>query len=600
MPAANRRNSHRAKTTKASTATRRSRSRQPGVDGAAVQWIQVGVVAATLGGAAVALGHGIASAASDEFSLPAGTRHASIDHSRATAANATDFGPGVAPHAIRIASAEPSTSDIADRGADSEHHSTPASSKQIHVFKPDPSNLSPNALLAKVTLPDPVPPQSISRVVISSPVAAVFSLQSATTTPPAGFAGGEAAWGLISAVGSPFNRRRPIAVPAATQLPVTTTAGFRPTGTDGTAVAATGKDLAAGTGAFAAASAAWSGGTTEYADSTPDMTAKRKAAQAETNALVGWLPVSSTELNGLDFVNDFKDFTGAVVNEDAARMRADIGYMAMDAIGLIPYVGPSLEANVYQAALHTVIPTYPVPVADNPSTVSSSTETSDLFAAMDAATPDKVTAQLVVGSDGTKRMIVSMSGAQESSPGDVLSGSVAEGVQGDNGWLNPVVSDFIGQAVSKWQPSEIMLVGFSNGGQQMENYAATGTYRDLVTNLVLFGAPITQNANAIPGVDSVDIVDSGDKATLLLQYFEHYGNYDKTTTDNYAIFTTSAGPNSSHSQTTYQQDAQNFDNFAEGQLNTNSNTDYVRIWNSMQRFVGTPSQSLSITTTSSV
>jgi hypothetical protein len=280
-------------------------------------------------------------------------------------------------------------------------------------------------------------------------------------------------------------------------------------------------------------------------------------------------------------------------------MSAAIGSMAMDAIALIPYVGPPLEAAIYQAVAHTSIPSYPVPVAGSSSTVSSLTETSDLFAGMDTATPDKVTAELVVGADGTKRMIVSMSGAQEDSPGDILSGSVAEGVQGDNGWLNPIVSNFIDQAVAEYQPSEIMLVGFSNGGQQMENYAAQGTYKNLVTTVVLFGSPITQNTSAIAGIDSVDIVDSGDQATSLLLAAEGYGNYNATTADNNAIFTTSAGANATHSTATYQQDAQNFDNFAEGQLSAGLNTDYVRIWDSMQQFVGTPTQSMSITTTSS-
>lgn len=578
MRAARQRGLHRLQKTKTSAAVQ-------------VQWLRIGVVAAALGGATVALGHGVACAAPDDVSQAAGPRHTNSDHPPA--------GPQVAARGIPSASAEPSKSEATDQTTG--RRSAPTSSKQVRVSELDPIHVSPNALAAQVTFPDPIAPQSTNPAVISSPVAAV----DATTTPPVTSArvvtdvpswmrSGrprlplpaapvglllQAAWGLMGEVGSPSDSRRASAVASVT-APTATAVTPRITNTHAPAVAAA------------------STGATQSADSTAGETAERKAAQAETNALIGWLPVSSTQLNGLNLAMDVKDFTSAVASDDVARMRADIGYVAMDVIGLIPYIGPALEVTAYQAAAHTTMPTYPVPVAEGGSTVNSSTQTSDLFAAMDTATPDKVTAQLVVGADGTKRMIVSMSGAREDSPADVLSGSVAEGVQGDNGWLNPVVGDFIDQTVSEWQPSQIMLVGFSNGGQQMENYAANGTYRNLVTNLVLFGAPITQNTNALPGIDSVDIVDSGDKATELLQFFEHYGNYNKTTTDDYAIFTTSAGANSTHSPATYQTDAQNFDDFAEGQLSTNPDIDYVRIWESMQQFDGAPSQSLSITTTS--
>jgi hypothetical protein len=63
-----------------------------------------------------------------------------------------------------------------------------------------------------------------------------------------------------------------------------------------TVAAATGSDLSTGSAVTPASAGATQGGTT----------AEREVAQAETNALVGWLPLSSTVLNGLDLSLDLQ------------------------------------------------------------------------------------------------------------------------------------------------------------------------------------------------------------------------------------------------------------------------------------------------------
>jgi hypothetical protein len=166
-----------------------------------------------------------------------------------------------------------------------------------------------------------------------------------------------------------------------------------------------------------------------------------------------------------------------------------------------------------------------------PITLAPSAQT--LFANMHGS--DVISAQLVLGSDKkTKRMVVYVSGINLDSP-DLAASFDAVAFGG----VNPGVSTFIDTMYDEWKPTEIMLVGFSGGGIQMQNYAASGNHKDAVTTVVTYGSPLSKTLSDL-GVGGsskksvLAIVDKGDKLINWSQQAA-WSSYDASTTDKGAI-----------------------------------------------------------------
>jgi hypothetical protein len=201
---------------------------------------------------------------------------------------------------------------------------------------------------------------------------------------------------------------------------------------------------------------------------------------------------------------------------------------------------------------------------------------------MDPSTGDKLTAQVVKGSDGVSRMVVSMTGMRD---------NLSDALLGNTGWLNPQVSNFIDKAYENWglsSSAEIMLVGFSNGGQQMQNYAAAGKYGNKVAVLLLFGAPLTKTADEITA-DSLLIQDLGDKTYLRYTHGDAVTTYGSDDSDLKAIFPAGNLMNGdTHSLKTYERAAAEFDNLSKG---GNLRADWAALADHISRFAGTVMQS---------
>jgi YVTN family beta-propeller protein len=181
-----------------------------------------------------------------------------------------------------------------------------------------------------------------------------------------------------------------------------------------------------------------------------------------------------------------------------------------------------------------------------------------LFSAMDPYTSDKLTAQLVQNGNGDRRMIVYMTGVKGNAWDAIFTGSADDAINGNiTGWLNPKVSDFIDTRYREWKPKEIMLVGFSAGGQQMQNYAAKGTYQDKVKVVVTYGSPLTKKTSELSGTKSIAIVNLGDSIYTTFTHGDAVQSYTNNPNDDYSIFP--AGPLAPHNQGTYTEAAKTFD-----------------------------------------
>lgn len=239
--------------------------------------------------------------------------------------------------------------------------------------------------------------------------------------------------------------------------------------------------------------------------------------------------------------------------------------------------------------------TVPVSVKIAPITVKPTA--TGWFNNMDPDTANKITVQLVRSkTDGKTRMVVSMTGIANFSDGGTA-------VRGNLGELNPKVSAFIDNAYDSWSaqglaPSEIMLVGFSNGGQQMQNYAALGQHKELVKTVLLFGAPLTKKLNEI-GVNTGStksallIADLGDQTwaygtRILADHTDAEDSYDATNTDRGTIYWAGQPTTSdTHGQATYRSAADEFDKMIARKLSTPYFADFRRPYDDWQRFGGT-------------
>ncbi|KQY02941.1 hypothetical protein ASD37_25680 [Mycobacterium sp. Root135] len=203
---------------------------------------------------------------------------------------------------------------------------------------------------------------------------------------------------------------------------------------------------------------------------------------------------------------------------------------------------------------------------------------SQLFEGMDPNVSDKVTVQLVRSIDGKSyRMMVYMTGID---PGNPF--SVADAAYGNTGLLNRSVSDFIDNAYDKWSAKKkiqgITLVGFSDGGQQMQNYAGTGAHAGLVNNLVLYGAPLIKTTKDIKGKSSLAFASGDDLVVTGGSHHDAFDSYNASGSDKYAIYATN-GP---HNQQTYKDAAKDFDDTFKY-----ASTEYVQIAKAWQPFKGT-------------
>jgi len=102
--------------------------------------------------------------------------------------------------------------------------------------------------------------------------------------------------------------------------------------------------------------------------------------------------------------------------------------------------------------------------------------------------PDTIEAQLFVSDTGSKKMLVYCSGIA-----DVF--DIGNGIYSNlSGSVYSDVSGYIDTWAGEWKPDRIMLVGYSNGGMQMQAYATSGTYAQSVVQVVTFASPVIKLA----------------------------------------------------------------------------------------------------------
>ncbi len=215
-----------------------------------------------------------------------------------------------------------------------------------------------------------------------------------------------------------------------------------------------------------------------------------------------------------------------------------------------------------------------------------------------------VRVQQVVGADGTTRFIVYLDGTFAGQDMTLL-----DNLSAMKGYVVPDIYDRINAALTAAgdRPGPngppIMLVGFSQGGMDAQNIAASGRYH--VTNVVTYGSPLTQPDN--PSIATVHLQAKGDNVPGMgpigigidnaINVAEHGGligglqavsdtsNYvARTSTPSDWIFESDPciAPNGvlgNHGETTYQDVAADFDK------STDPHFDAVK--QSMQKFDGT-------------
>lgn len=163
----------------------------------------------------------------------------------------------------------------------------------------------------------------------------------------------------------------------------------------------------------------------------------------------------------------------------------------------LPGGGPSLVAVV-----DTGLPAQSLPA---PPTTTAET----LLSRIPRQT-DTIYAEKIQDENGKSRMIVYMSGIEFGFNGST-------GAAFDNnvwGELIDEVGDFIDAAYrvfggERGEIEEIALVGHSNGGMQMQSYAAEGTYKDEVTSVIVFGSPLIKRTNEFSS-DALAFINQND------------------------------------------------------------------------------------------
>lgn len=126
------------------------------------------------------------------------------------------------------------------------------------------------------------------------------------------------------------------------------------------------------------------------------------------------------------------------------------------------------------------------------------------IAADDDGVDDGIHIDRVIGPDGKTRLIVYFEGTLGA---DRLSELRNAGlIQGDpDSYLTDLIDEAL-RGLPDGKNTDVMLVGFSQGGMDAQNIAASGRYH--VTNLVTYGSPIIQPDE--PGIDTVHMRAEGD------------------------------------------------------------------------------------------
>jgi len=137
---------------------------------------------------------------------------------------------------------------------------------------------------------------------------------------------------------------------------------------------------------------------------------------------------------------------------------------------------------------------------------STPSGTGELFANIPEGTDtdgvnDGMRVQKVIGPDGETRFIVYFGGTDDAINRPVGRNGIITGI------ADPVLIERIKEATKGYPNADIMLVGFSQGGMDAQNIAASGAL-DNVTNVATYGSPITQSDS--DNYDSVHLRAKGD------------------------------------------------------------------------------------------
>jgi VCBS repeat-containing protein/YVTN family beta-propeller protein len=331
---------------------------------------------------------------------------------------------------------------------------------------------------------------------------------------------------------------------------------------------------------------------------TPKNTApsSAKAKAGTPNATTGAVTVTVT---ASDADKDSLSFSASTPSKGTVEMGAN------GSLTYTPTEQARLDAGAANASAAVKTDTFTVTIGDahggtttlavkvNVAPITLTPNAQNLYSNIGGA--NVISAQLVLGSDKkTKRMVVYMSGIIFNEA-DLAAAYRAVAF----GELNPAVSNFIDTMYGEWQPTEIMLVGFSGGGIQLQNYAAVGNSKAAVKTIVLYGAPISKTLDDL-GVKAgstksvVDIVDLGDLLVPKVSQIAAELSYSASKTDKGAIALTNttyfgtvegnllgAG---NHDAATYRQAAKLFDAFVKS---SSAGSDLKNINKDMQRFAGT-------------
>lgn len=118
---------------------------------------------------------------------------------------------------------------------------------------------------------------------------------------------------------------------------------------------------------------------------------------------------------------------------------------------------------------------------------------------------DGIHFDVVVGPDSRTRLIVYLEGTGQGSQMSLFGNpAVINGTE--NTYLTDRINQQLGQ-LPDGMKTDVMLVGFSQGGMDAQNIAASGRYN--VTNMVTYGSPLIQPDN--PSIDTVHLQADGDK-----------------------------------------------------------------------------------------
>lgn len=124
--------------------------------------------------------------------------------------------------------------------------------------------------------------------------------------------------------------------------------------------------------------------------------------------------------------------------------------------------------------------------------------------AHDDSTKDGFHTETVVGPDGRTRLIVYFEGSLQADRLTVQRNGLLVG-----GWVDPYLTTKLDSALSglpEGKKTEMMFVGFSQGGMDAQNLASSGHYN--VTNLVTYGSPLIQPDSA--KIQTVHLQATGD------------------------------------------------------------------------------------------